>query len=121
GQVDFLNELAVPVALVSILITVLYDSRVGMFATMTLALVGGLVFGFDFELVFSTVFAGFVGVFSVRDVKERSDLVLSAGLVLVAYLFVGAGLALMRANPLDARLYLELRSVLVNGVLLLLA
>ena len=121
GQVEVLNELAVPVALVSILLTVIFDSRVGLFATVTLALVGGLVFGFSFEFAFCTIFAGFVGVFSVRDVKNRSDLVLSAGLVVLAYLVVGAGLALMRADPLEGRFFIELRSVLVNGVLLLLA
>ena len=121
GQIDLVNELAVPVALVSILLTVLYDSRVGMFGTVTLALVGGLVFGFDFEFAFATIFAGFVGVFSVRDVKNRSDLVLSAALVLGAYVVVGAGLTLMRADPFEGRFALDLRSVLVNGVLLLLA
>jgi putative nucleotidyltransferase with HDIG domain len=121
GQIDFLNELAVPVALVSILMTVLYDSRVGLFGTVTLALVGGLVFGFDFEFAFASIFAGFVGVFSVRDVRNRSDLVLSAALVLGAYLVVGAGLTLMRADPFEGRFAMDLRSVLVNGVLLLLA
>lgn len=121
GRVDVINELAVPVALVSILLTVIYDSRVGLFATVTLALVGGLVFGFDFEFVFASVFAGFVGVFSVRDVKNRSDLVLSAGLVLVAYVAVGTGLTLMRADPFEERYFVDLRSTFVNGVLLLLA
>ncbi|HLT46322.1 MAG TPA: HDIG domain-containing protein [Rubricoccaceae bacterium] len=121
GYIDVINELAVPVALVSVLLTVVHDSRVGLFATVTIALVGGLVFGFDFEFVFATVFAGFVGVFSVRDVKNRSDLVLSAGLVVVAYLVIGMGLTLMRATPFEDRFFMDLRSVLVNGVLLLLA
>src|SRR5690606_1721066 len=96
-------------------------SRVGMFATVTLAAVGGLVFVFDFEFTFATIFAGFVAVFSVRDVKNRSHLVLSAALVLTAYLVIGTGYALMRANPFEGRLMLDLRSILVNGTLLLLA
>jgi putative nucleotidyltransferase with HDIG domain len=121
GQIDVVNELAVPVALASVLLTVIFDSRVGLFATLTLALVGGLVFGFDFEFAFASVFAGFVGVFSVRDVKNRSDLVISAGLVLVAYAVVGAGLTLMLADPFEERVFADLRSVLVNAVLLLLA
>jgi len=121
GQIDLLNELAAPVALVSIMLTILFDSRVGMFATVTLAIIGGLVFGFDFQFTFTTIFAGFVGVFSVRDVKNRSHLVISAGLVLGAYVLMGFAYALMSADPLDARIFLDLRSVLVNAVMLLLA
>src|SRR5690606_24231994 len=40
GQIVLLSDLAVPVGLASILITVIFDSRVGMFATVTLAAVG---------------------------------------------------------------------------------
>lgn len=121
GQIEFLNELAAPVALVSIMLTILFDSRVAMFATVTLAIIGGLVFGFDFQFTFAAIFAGFVGVFSVRDVKNRSHLVISAGLVLGAYLLMGFAYALMRADPLEARIFFDLRSVLVNAVMLLLA
>ncbi len=121
GQIDLLNELAAPVALVSIMLTILFDSRVGMFATVTLAIIGGLVFGFDFQFTFVTIFAGFVGVFSVRDVKNRSHLVISAGLVLGAYVLMGFAYAMVRADPLEARIFLDLRSVLVNAVMLLLA
>ena len=121
GQIELLNELAAPVALVSIMLTILFDSRVGMFATVTLAIIGGLVFGFDFQFTFVTIFAGFVGVFSVRDVKNRSHLVISAGLVLGAYVLMGFAYAMVRADPLEARIFLDLRSVLVNAVMLLLA
>ncbi len=121
GQIELLNELAAPVALISIMLTILFDSRVGMFATVTLALIGGLVFGYDFEFTFVTIFAGFVGVFSVRDVKNRSHLVISAGLVLGAYLLMGFAYSMMRADPMAPRVFLDLRSVLVNTVMLLLA
>ncbi len=121
GNIDLLNELAAPVALVSIMLTILFDSRVAMFATVTLAIIGGLVFGFDFPFTFATIFAGFVGVFSVRDVKNRSHLVISAGLVLGAYLLMGVAYAMLRADPLDPRIFIDIRSVLVNAVMLLLA
>ena len=121
GYVDVFNELIVPVALVSILLTIIFDSRVGMFATVALAIIGGMVFGFDFEFAFATIFAGFTAVFSVREVKTRSDLVLSAALVVGAYLVVGLGYTLLRVDPVDARLFMDLRSVIVGGVLLLLA
>ncbi|MDX1440655.1 MAG: HDIG domain-containing protein, partial [Rubricoccaceae bacterium] len=122
GQIELLNELAAPVALVSIMLTILFDSRVGLFATVALAAIGGLIFGFDFEFTFATIVAGFVAVFSVREVKNRSHLVLSAALVITAYLLIGFGYTMLRANPFEtSRLFLDLRSILVNGMMLLLA
>jgi putative nucleotidyltransferase with HDIG domain len=106
---------------VSILLTVLFDSRVGMIGTLTLAVLGGLIYGYDFEFAYATLCAGFVAVFSVRDVKNRSQLLFSAGLVLTAYFAIIVGFALLRAEPLGARLASEGLSVVVNASLLLLA
>jgi cyclic-di-AMP phosphodiesterase PgpH len=111
---------AVPVALASIIITVIFDSRVGMFATVTLACLGGVIFGYDFEFAFATVVAGMVAVFSMRDVKNRSQILLTAGLVFVAYLAVLGGFTLMRAAA--PTLFLrEMLLVAINTGLLLLA
>lgn len=111
---------AVPVALVSILLAIAFDSRVASFATMTLALLAGLIFSGDFALAFATLFAGLLGVFSVRDVKNRSQLLVSGGLVLVAYAVVVFAYALLRSTPFDQRLVFELIAAAVNAILLLL-
>ena len=112
--------LGVPVALVSILLTVLFDSRVGMFATVCLALLAGLIFGLDFELAFATLFAGTVAVFSVRDIKNRSQIFITAALVFGAYLAIIVGLSLMRSEPF-ALLTSQLIQITVNCLLLLFA
>ena len=57
----------------------------------------------------------------MRDVKNRSHLVISAGLVLGAYVLMGFAYSMLRADPLEARIFLDLRSVFVNAVMLLLA
>jgi len=116
-----MDDLVVPVALVSITLTIIFDSRVGLIGSVALALLGGVIFGYDFDFVFATLCAGFVAVFSVRDVKNRSQLLLSAGLVLVAYLTVLLAFALLRAEPLGARLASESLGVAINAGLLLLA
>jgi len=79
---------AVPVAIVSVVLTVIFDSRVGLFGTLTLALIGGLLLGYDFEFTFATLFGGTLGVFSVRDIKNRGQFFLSAGLVFAGYVVV---------------------------------
>ncbi len=113
-------DLAVPVGLASILLTVIFDSRVGMFGTITLACLGGLIFGYDFEFTFATIFAGMLAVFSVRDVKTRSQIILTAGLVFGAYVLILGAYTLLRAAGSE-RFLSELFLVGINSVLLLLA
>lgn len=121
GAVGGAASYVVPVALASILLTIVFDSRVGSFATMTLAALGGLVFGYDFRFTFATLIVGVLAVFSVRDVKNRSQILASAALVALAYLVIIAGYALLRADPLTDRSLDEFVAVLVNAGLILLA
>ncbi len=113
-------ELAVPVGLASILLTVIFDSRVGMFGTITLACIGGLVFGYEFEFTFVTIFAGMLAVFSVRDIKNRSQIILTAGLVFGAYVVIIGAYLLLRAGGME-RFVSDVSLVGINSVLLLLA
>ena len=111
----------VPVSLVSILLTIAFDSRVGILAAMTLALVGGLTMGYDFEFAFATLLVGILAVFSVRDVKNRSQLLASAALVLLGYALILLGYALLRADPFTDRFLAELLAVSIHALLVLLA
>jgi cyclic-di-AMP phosphodiesterase PgpH len=113
-------SLAVPVALGSILLTAIFDSRVGMFATVTLACLGGVIFGYDFEFAFATMVAGMLAVFSMRDVKNRGQILATALIVFLAYAFMLGGYTLLRASGLT-RFLQELLLVGINAGLLLLA
>lgn len=114
-------DLAVPVAIASILLTVFYDSRVGIFATISLAILGGVYFGNDFKLASVTIFAGTLAVFSVRDIKRRAPFVTTAGLVLLAYTVMLSGFWLFDVVPLGKGIVAELVLVGINAVLVLLA
>lgn len=88
----FLEMLAVPVALATVLFTVVYDSRVGIFATVTLALVGGHLLRYDLGYTFPTLFACTLVAFSVRDLRSWGQFFFSAALLFLAYATVlGAG------------------------------
>ena len=121
GLVQGSAPYAVPVALTAVLMTIVFDSRVGSFATITLALLGGLAFGPDFQLAFVTLIVGVLAVFSVRDAKNRSQLLATAGLVLVVSALLILGFALLRAEPFDGRILRELAALPINAAFLLLA
>lgn len=110
----------VPVAMVAILLTVIFDSRVAMFGTLSLALIGGHLLNYDFAYTFATVFAGTLGIFSVRDIRNRGQFFSSAGIVFVGYLSVLFATFLLQNKPVD-RFTSELIFTAVNSVLVLLA
>ncbi len=86
---------AVPVAVASVLLTVLFDSRVGVFGTLSLALIGGHLIGDNFEFTFATLFACTIVVFSLRDIKNRGQIILASGLLFGGYLIVLATMRLL--------------------------
>ncbi|ARA92327.1 metal-dependent phosphohydrolase [Rhodothermaceae bacterium RA] len=110
----------VPVGIVSVLLTVIYDSRVGLFGTLTLALLGAHLLDYDFLYGFSTLFAGTLAVFSVRDIKNRGQVFLSAGLVFLGYAVVFLATWLFSGTSLEVLLRYQLM-VLVGSFLMLAA
>lgn len=83
---------AVPVVIVSVLLTVIFDSRLALFGTLALALIGGFLLNSDFIYTWATLISGAVAIFSARDLRNRGQLFLTA-----AYAFVGYALALSTA------------------------
>ena len=73
-QLTYLTYL-VPVAAVSVLITVLLDSETSIVITIFISFFVALVFNGEFEPVIISFIGGLVGVFSVSRVSQRSDLV----------------------------------------------
>lgn len=110
----------VPVAIASVHLTIMFDSRVGLFGTLTLAIIGGLLLGFDLEYTVATLFAGTLGVFSVRDIKNRGQYFISGGLVFVGYLVVLTGAWLYSGTSTD-RLWTDLGFVLANSLFVIMA
>jgi putative nucleotidyltransferase with HDIG domain len=87
-RVPWASLYVVPVALASVLLTIVFNSRIGLFGTLVLAFTGGQMLGLDLEYTLASFFAGAFGIFSVRDIKNRGQFFVSAGLVFFGYLLV---------------------------------
>lgn len=98
-RVESLRMYIVPVAIVPVLVTVIFDSRVGIFAALTLALLGGQLLHYNFEFTFATFLASALGVFSVRDLRNRQQFFFSAGMVFLGYLVALSGTAILYGEP----------------------
>jgi putative nucleotidyltransferase with HDIG domain len=100
-RVSWLNLYAVPVALASVLLTIVFNSRIGLFGTLILAFTGGQMLGLDLEYTLATFFAGAFGIFSVRDIKNRGQFFVSATLVFFGYVLVLTASWLYLGTPVE--------------------
>ena len=117
---ESLRMYIVPVAIAPVLITVIFDSRVGIFAALTLALLGGQLLYYNFEFTFATFLASAFGVFSVRDIRNRRQFFISAGMVFLGYLVVLAASATFFGKPFHV-FFADMLPASISAFLLLLA
>lgn len=124
GGIAFVNNFEnispyiVPIAIAPIILTIIFDSRVGLLTTISLALLTGMMIGKDFEFTVATITACSMGVYSVRDIKNRSQFFFfTPALVLVSYIVVFSGFALSKLGNIDV-FESHALSVLINGVMI---
>lgn len=117
-QLD-VNSYMIPIAVAPIILTIIFDSRVGLMATITLAMLTGLIHDSSFEYVVATTTACSLGVFSVRDIKKRSQFFFTTpGVVFITYLVVVGGFALARFSGWE-KLFTDSMFIAINAVFIL--
>jgi len=120
AHLENMSPFIVPLAIAPILLTVIFDSRVGLLATLTIALLAGMMNGNDFEFVAATVTACSIAVFSVRDIKSRSQFfVVTPTLVFIAYTLVSTGFSMIRLGEWLA-LGNQVVYIFINAILIIL-
>lgn len=86
---DIADPYIIPVAIAPIVLTIIFDSRVGLVSSIMLASLLGLIHGNSFEYIVATFTACSLGVFSVRDIKDRSQFFFTTpGIVFLTYVIV---------------------------------
>ena len=116
---DDINSLIIPIAIAPIILTIIFDSRVGLMATLTLAIITALIHDNNFEYLVATITACSLGIFSVRDIKNRSQFFLSTPfIVFMSYIFVLGGFSLARFSGFD-QFFDTTMAVAINSVFIL--
>ncbi|MCP5060925.1 MAG: HDIG domain-containing protein [Ignavibacteriae bacterium] len=78
-------ELLIFVPVVSMLLTIFFDSRVGFYGTVVVALIVGGLRGNNYELVVMNIVAGAFAAYTVRDIKNRNQIFRSFLFILFGY------------------------------------
>jgi len=78
-------QLLILVPVVSMLLTIFFDSRVGFYSTVLMALIVGGLRGNDYALSVMNLFAGALAAYTVRDIKNRNQIFRSFLFILLGY------------------------------------
>ena len=87
GNIDVSSpvELLIFIPVASILFTIIFDSRLGFYGTVIVSLTAGALRGNDYVFVLMNIVAGGLAAFSVRDVKNRTQIFRSFLFILSGY------------------------------------
>ncbi|MGB5894384.1 MAG: HDIG domain-containing metalloprotein [Ignavibacteriaceae bacterium] len=88
----------------SMLFTIIFDSRVGFYCTVILALIAGALRGNDYTFATMNMIAGGLSVYTVRDIKNRSQIFRSFLIILLGYTATIIAFGLERFAPVDLML-----------------
>ncbi len=94
-----------PIAIATILLTVLFDAGVGLITAFALSLAIGAVLNFNFQLMLVHVSAGAAGAFAVRKITRRSHFYRALWLVPLVYLIGIASVEALRLSSTTELLY----------------
>ncbi len=104
----------VPVA--SMILTIVFDSRVAFQATVAIALLVGATRGNDFSTAFTALSAGALAVYTVRDIKNRTQIFRSLVFIFLGYAVATLAVSFQRAEDASTILA-DFSLIAVNSVL----
>lgn len=104
----------VPVA--SMLLTIIFDSRVGFYGTVLISLIVAGIRGNDYSIALASLVAGALAVYSVRDMKNRTQIFRSLGFIFMGYALSIIALGLERFESLSV-VSEQLAYCLINAVI----
>ncbi len=85
----------------AMLLTIIFDSRVGFYSTVIMALIAGALRGNDYTFTAMNLFAGALSVYTVRDIKNRSQIFRSFLFILIGYITPILAFGLERFAPIE--------------------
>ncbi len=83
----------------SMLLTIIFDSRVGFYGTAIMAFLVAGIRGNDYEVAIASLIAGALSVYTVRDVRNRSQIIRSVGFIFLGYALIILALGMERIEP----------------------
>jgi len=114
-----INVYMIPYAILPIMIRTFFDSRTALFAHIITVLISSTIVASPYEFLLLQIAAGMTSVYSLRDLTQRSQLVLCAILVLLTYVVMYLGISLIQEGVVSRVNWKMFLYFLVNGGLMM--
>lgn len=104
----------------SMLLTITFDSRVGFYGTVIIAFLVAGIRGNDYSIALASLVAGALAVYTVRDMKNRTQIFRSLGFIFLGYALTIIALALERFDSpgtIVEQLVFALTNAIISPVL----
>ncbi len=98
------------------LITIIFDSRIGFYTTVILSLITGALRGNDYSFVVMNLVAGAFSVYTVRDIKNRTQIFRSFLFILVGYGITILAFGLERFETWN-KIFMDLSTAAINALI----
>lgn len=116
-----MNMHLLPLCILPLVTRAFFDTRTALFAHVLTILILGTVAPGGFEFVYMQIIAGMVAIFSIVNMRKRSQLFLAAGLIYIAYLVSYTGLSVLSEGNIYSVNYMNLVWLAGNCLLTLLS
>ena len=116
---NFFNVYILPYAMLPMIIRVFLDSRTAFMAHVVMILICSICLRYPHEFILLQLTAGLAGIFSLRELSQRSQLFTAASLIIVTYATVYFAFELITENDLSKMNGSMYTYFIINGILLL--
>lgn len=116
---SFFNVYIIPYAMAPIIVRVFMDSRTAFMSSIIMLLLCSIALRYPYEFILVQFIGGLVGIYSLRELSQRSQLMRAALLITLSMMLVYFAYELIHTDDLtklDTSMYISLA---VNGILLL--
>jgi putative nucleotidyltransferase with HDIG domain len=110
-----------PFCILPILIRIFFDTRIALFTHLSSILIVGLIVPNPYEFVFIQWIGGVFAVFSLLNLRNRSQLFFSTLIIFMAYIAAFIGISVVREGAFENIKWMDLQGFAVSAVLVLFA
>ena len=120
-----LSEYLIPITVAAMVLTIMFDARIGFMGITSIILLAGILIGNNVEFMVTSMFTSSVGIYSVRQLRRRSQLfaaifalLVSSALVIVGQgLFKGHSWTLMGYDMMNLSIVAVLSPIITYGLI----
>ena len=115
-KIDVPGEYLVFIAISALLLTIIFDSRVSFYVNVIICILVSAIRGGDYDILVPNFTAAIMAIYSVRDIKKRSQIFVSMIYVLIGYALTILAMGIERNDSFDI-IKSQLYVASVNSVL----